>query len=79
MYLDLHTDPLTRSPGMGVFGNIKNAFGHLPVLAYPDDPFEMTFKNLDRVIIHGDRFHNCQNMTKANFLIFPRRLQEVAF
>ena len=76
---NLHADSLARSPGMGVFGNIENALGHLSVLAYPNDPFKMTFKNFDLVIIHGDRFHNCQNMTKANFLNFARRLQEVVF
>ena len=65
MYRDLHTDPLPRRPGMRMLGNIKDAFGHLPVLAYPDDPFEMTFKNLDRVIIHGDRFRNLSKHDKS--------------
>jgi len=61
----LHADSLARSPGMGVFGNIENALGHLSVLAYPNDPFKMTFKNFDLVIIHGDRFRNLSKHDKS--------------
>ncbi len=53
--MDVHAYALPCRPGMCVFGNIENTLGHLPALENSNDPFEITFKNFDLVIIHGDR------------------------
>gem|GEM_PF-3412002 len=57
-----------------MFSDAKNALRHFSVFAYPNNPFEITFKNFDRVIGQGDRSRNPQNMTNANFLTFARPL-----
>jgi hypothetical protein len=53
-----HANPLPGRPGMRMIGDIENTLGHLPALPHANDPFETTFKNFDRVIIHGDRSCN---------------------
>jgi hypothetical protein len=72
MIFDPYT--LTCGPGMGMFGDAENALCHFSVFAYPNNPFEIRFKNFDRVIGQGDRSRNPQNMTNANFLKFARPL-----
>ncbi len=61
-----------------MISNVKNALAHLPALIYPDDPFEIAFKNFNLVIGQIDRPAIPQNMTNANFLRFARPLQKVA-
>ena len=41
-----------------MFGNVEDTLRHLAVLAYPNDPSEITFKDFDLVIWQTDTFRN---------------------
>lgn len=58
--LNSHAYPLPRRPGMGVFSNVENVLAHLSVLAYPNDPPEIRFKNFDLVVYQGDKLRDIQ-------------------